>query len=56
LAEYIDLLRALAHIAPNDATLQSAWLKRLAPYALLKQYPNEQQGGLLHPNPREAGR
>ncbi len=54
LAEYIDLLRALADIAPNDATLQSAWLKRLAPYALLKQYPNEQRAGLAHANPRQV--
>jgi MoxR-like ATPase len=37
LAEYLDLLRALHQIAPGDAKLQKAWLKRISPFVLLKQ-------------------
>lgn len=54
LAEYLDLLRALQSIAPDDTALQTAWLNRLAPYALRKQYPDEQKSGLEYPDPREA--
>jgi len=54
LAEYLDLLRALNNIAPGDAALQKAWLVRLAPYALLKQYPQDQSRGIQHPDPRLA--
>lgn len=52
LAEYLDLLRALRAIS-IDAATQSKWLKRLSPYALLKQYPDEQKRGVLAPDPRE---
>jgi MoxR-like ATPase len=54
LAEYLDLLRALDRIAPEDAVQQHAWLQRLAPYALLKQYPDDQRRGLAHPDPRQT--
>lgn len=53
LAEYLDLLRALHDIAPGDTTQQLAWLQRLAPYALLKQYPQDQSRGLSQPDPRD---
>lgn len=52
LAEYLDLLRALDKIEPLDAALQGEWLARLAPYVLLKQYPQSQQRGLATPDPR----
>lgn len=52
LAEYLDLLRALLQIAPSDEAKQKEWLHRLAPYALLKQYPHDQSRGLSHPDPR----
>lgn len=53
LAEYLDLLRALRAIS-DDAPTQSKWLKRLSPYALLKQYPDEQKRGVLAPDPRDG--
>ena len=52
LAEYLDLLRALQQIAPGNEALQDAWLLRMAPYALQKQYPCVQDRGLPHPDPR----
>lgn len=54
LAEYLDLLRALQQIAPGDEAKQNAWLLRLAPYALQKQYPCDQQRGLQHADPRDV--
>ncbi len=54
LAEYLDLLRALQGIAGQDASLQGQWLDRLAPYALIKQYPAAQERGLQYPDPRRA--
>jgi hypothetical protein len=33
-----------------------AWLQRLAPYALLKQYPQDQSRSLNQPDPREPAR
>ena len=53
LAEYLDLLRALDDIAPGDVAQQLAWLARLAPYALLKQYPQDQSRGLNQPDSRD---
>jgi MoxR-like ATPase len=52
LAEYLDLLRALQQIEASDPVIQGAWLERLSPYALQKQYPHEQTRGLAHPDPR----
>jgi hypothetical protein len=54
LAEYLDLLRALESIAPTDIDLQRQWLNRLSPYALIKQYPQDQSGGLATPSPRHS--
>lgn len=51
LAEYLDLLRALREIS-QDVETQGRWLARLSPYALLKQYPDEQKRGVLAPDPR----
>ena len=56
LAEYLDLLRALHDIAPDDAAQQLTWLQRLAPYALLKQYPQDQSRALNQADPREPAR
>ena len=56
LAEYLDLLRALHDIAPGEAAQQLAWLQRLAPYALLKQYPQDQSRALNQADPREPAR
>lgn len=54
LAEYLDLLRALQEIAPDNVEQQRAWLHRLSPYVLQKQYPASQQRGLDYPDPRQA--
>ncbi len=52
LAEYLDLLRALHNIAPDNPAKQHQWLARLAPYALMKQYPQDQSRGTQQPDPR----
>ncbi len=38
-AEYLDLVRALAGLAPGDAARQGELLKRLAPYTFQKHPP-----------------
>lgn len=43
LAEYIDLLRALHDLAPDDEAAQGEWLKKLRPYALTKNRDQDQQ-------------
>jgi MoxR-like ATPase len=37
LAEYLDLLRGLAHLAPDDPQQQASWLKRVYGFAYHKQ-------------------
>lgn len=43
LAEYIDLLRALHDLAPNDGAAQAHWLRQLRSYALIKNRDQDQQ-------------
>ena len=40
LAEYLDLLRGLAHLAPNNPQEQAGWLKRVYGFAYHKQPGN----------------
>lgn len=42
LAEYIDLLRALDHLAADDAAAQTTWLDKLRAYALIKNRDQDQ--------------
>ena len=37
LAEYLDLLRGLHHLAPDDEALQKQWLDRVYRFAYQKQ-------------------
>jgi MoxR-like ATPase len=46
LAEYLDLLRAVQGIAPDDTRKQLKWLQRLGRYVLQKQGQNPSDPGL----------
>ena len=46
LAEYIDLLSALHHIAPGQPEAQDGWLRRLNAYAFIKASPVDGGPGL----------